>query len=237
MVEKPEGMKYDWEIMQELTHRMVGEGEFEARAPEKLLDKGLQFGPYQMRLQDLIDKPSGIDLGDLQPCMPERLIHADKKIQLAPDLLVNDIERLKKLIQEAPQYFGHNFQLIGRRNLRDNNSWLHNSAKLMRGHNRCTLMLHPEDAQALGVVDKTLVKVSSRVGSVDVLAEITDNMMRGVVSLPHGYGHARKGINLEVAEQFAGVSVNDLTDEMVLDDLTGNVAFSNVMVRIEKAEL
>jgi anaerobic selenocysteine-containing dehydrogenase len=198
----------------------------------------LQYGPYQLRLQDLIDKPSGIDLGDLQPCMPERLIHADKKIQLAPDLLVNDIERLKKLIHDVPpQYFDSNFQLIGRRNLRDNNSWLHNSAKLMRGHNRCTLMLHPEDARALGVVDKTLVKITSRVGSVEVLAEVTDHMMRGVVSLPHGYGHARKGINLEVAEQFAGVSVNDLTDEMVLDDLTGNVAFSNVMVRIEKSEL
>jgi anaerobic selenocysteine-containing dehydrogenase len=184
----------------------------------------------------LIDKPSGIDLGELQPCLPERLIHADKKIQLAPDILVSDIGRLKKLIQEAPpQYLEHSFQLIGRRNLRDNNSWLHNSAKLMRGHNRCTLMLHPEDAVALGVVDKTLVKVSSRVGSVEVVAEITDHMMRGVVSLPHGYGHARKGINLEVAEQFAGVSVNDLTDELVLDDLTGNVAFSNVMVRIEKS--
>jgi anaerobic selenocysteine-containing dehydrogenase len=238
MVAKPEGMKYDWEIMQELAHRMAGEGEFVARAPEKLLDKGLQYGPYSLRLQDLIDKPSGIDLGELQPCLPERLIHADKKIQLAPDLLVHDIERLKKLIQEAPpQYFERNFQLIGRRNLRDNNSWLHNSAKLMRGHNRCTLMLHPEDAVALGVVDKSLVKVTSRVGSVEVLAEVTDHIMRGVVSLPHGYGHARKGINLEVAEQFAGVSVNDLTDEMVLDDLTGNVAFSNVVVSIEKSEM
>jgi anaerobic selenocysteine-containing dehydrogenase len=103
----------------------------------------------------------------------------------------------------------------------------------MKGRNRCTLMINPEDARSLGILDKMLVKVSSRVGSVAVLAEITDDMMPGVVSLPHGYGHNRKGINLEVAEQYAGVSVNDLTDEMLLDDLTGNVAFSNVMVKVE----
>ena len=236
--QKGENTKYDWEIMQEISHRMAGEGDFKARKPEKVIEMGLQFGPYQMNLEDLIENPSGFDLGDLQPCLPERLVHEDKKIQLTPDILVNDLVRLRKtLIDIPPQYFGENndqkWQLIGRRHQRDCNSWLHNSAKLMKGKNRCTLMLNPEDAAALGISDKMLVKVSSRVGSVEVLAEITDDMMRGVVSLPHGYGHGRKGIKMDVAAQYAGVSVNDLTDEMVLDDLTGNVAFSNVMVKIE----
>jgi anaerobic selenocysteine-containing dehydrogenase len=232
--QKSENTKYDWEIMQEIAHRMAAEGEFKAKKPEKLLEMGLQFGPYAMRLEDLIENPSGFDFGDLQPCLPERLVHEDKKIQLAPEILVNDLERLKKILKDtSPQYSDEKWQLIGRRHQRDCNSWLHNSAKLMKGKNRCTLMLNPEDAASLGISDKMLVKVTSRVGSVEVLAEITDDMMQGVVSLPHGYGHGRSGIKMDVAAQYAGVSVNDLTDEMILDDLTGNVAFSNVMVKIE----
>jgi anaerobic selenocysteine-containing dehydrogenase len=234
--EKSENAKYDWEIMQEIAHRMAGEGDFKAKKPEKVVDLGLQFGPYPLNLEDLIENPSGFDLGELQSCFPERLIHDDKKIQLSPEILVNDLERLKKTVENScSKYSEHPWQLIGRRHQRDCNSWLHNSEKLMKGRNRCTLMMNPEDALSLGISDKTLVKVSSRVGSVEVLAEITDDMMRGVMSLPHGYGHGRKGINLEVAEKYAGVSVNDLTDELVLDDLTGNVAFSNVMVQVNLA--
>jgi anaerobic selenocysteine-containing dehydrogenase len=181
----------------------------------------------------LIDKPSGVDLGELQPCMPERLVHEDKTIQLAPPLLVNDVERLKKLFDTEPVTAAFPMLLIGRRHLRDNNSWLHNSAKLMKGHHRCTLMMHPNDAKNLNIIDKMRVNVTSRVGNITVLAEITDDMMQGVVSLPHGYGHTRKGTRLDIAEQHAGANVNDLTDELVLDDLTGNAAFSNVMVRVE----
>ena len=125
-------------------------------------------------------------------------------------------------------------QLIGRRHLRDCNSWLHNSEKLMKGRNRCTLMINPKDAATVGIIHEDLVKVTSRVGSVDVVAEVTDDMMPGVVSLPHGYGHHRKGIKMDVAEKHAGVSVNDLTDETILDDLTGNAAFSNVMVQVQR---
>jgi anaerobic selenocysteine-containing dehydrogenase len=113
---------------------------------------------------------------------------------------------------------------------------MHNSEKLMQGRNRCTLMIHPYDAKALNINDKTLVRVSSRVGSVEVIAEITDSIMRGVVCMPHGYGHTRKGSRLDVAERYAGASINDLTDETVLDDLTGNAAFSNVMVHIVGSE-
>ena len=234
---KAEGAKYDWEIFQELAHRMSGEeGELKLSPPEEKLDLGLKFGPYKLSLQQLKDHPSGIDLGDLKPVLPERLIHENKKIQLTPTLFVDDLRRVRKALIDAPNEADFPFMLIGRRHLRDNNSWLHNSEKLMKGHNRCTLMMHPNDAKALSINEKDIVKITSRVGSVEVVAEITEQMMPGVMSMPHGYGHARKGVKMQVAQQHAGVSVNDLTDELVLDDLTGNAAFSNVRVRVERGD-
>ena len=234
---KAEGAKYDWEIFQELAHRMSGEeGELKLSPPEEKLDLGLKFGPYKLSLQQLKDHPSGIDLGDLKPVLPERLIHENKKIQLTPTLFVDDLKRVRKVLNDAPNEADFPFMLIGRRHLRDNNSWLHNSEKLMKGHNRCTLMMHPNDAKALSINEKDIVKITSRVGSVEVVAEITEQMMPGVMSMPHGYGHARKGVKMQVAQQHAGVSVNDLTDELVLDDLTGNAAFSNVRVRVERGD-
>lgn len=232
LFEKSEGAKYDWEIIQEIAHRMAGEGEITPVPPETAIDMGLRFGPYQLSLETLKRAPEGIDLGTLEPCLPERLIHEDKKIQFSPPLLVQDLERLKKSM--AAPNAPYPLQLIGRRHLRDCNSWLHNSEKLMKGRNRCTLMINPKDAATVGIIHEDLVKVTSRVGSVEVVAEVTDDMMPGVVSLPHGYGHHRKGIKMGVAEKHAGVSVNDLTDETILDDLTGNAAFSNVMVQVQR---
>lgn len=231
---KAEGAKYDWEIYQELAHLFSGAEEaFTPEPPEVKLNMGLMFGKYQLSLDKLKAHPHGIDLGALQPCFPQRLLTADKKINLAPDLLIQDLERVKAAMDKkpTPQY---PLLLIGRRHLRDNNSWMHNSARLVRGRNRCTLMMHPEDARVLNIDNQQVIKISSRVGSVEVPIELTDTMMRGVVSMPHGYGHARKGVQLDIAQQHAGVSVNDLTDEFVLDELTGNAAFSNVAVRVER---
>ena len=231
---KSAGAKYDWEIYQELANAFSGnEEEFTPEPPEVKLNLGLMYGRHALTLDKLKENPHGIDLGALQPCLPERLLTADKKIHLAPDLLVQDLERVQLAMDKkpTPQY---PLLMIGRRHLRDNNSWMHNSARLVRGRNRCTLMIHPEDAHALGIDNQQVVKISSRVGSVEVAAELTDTMMRGVVSMPHGYGHARPGVQLDIAQQHAGVSVNDLTDEHVLDELTGNAAFSNVAVRVER---
>ncbi len=236
---KVEGAKYDWEIFQELAHRFKGEtGDFMPEPPEKVLDLGLQHGRYNISLQQLIDNPHGLDFGALQPCFPKRLFTEDKKINLAPLLLVQDLARAqqhliqqKKASENAPPQYP--FALIGRRHLRDNNSWMHNSARLVKGPNRCTLLIHPEDADALNIKNQSIVKLSSRVGSVELPAELTDSMMRGVVCMPHGYGHGRANVQLDVAQKHAGVSVNDLTDELVLDDLTGNAAFSNVVVKVE----
>jgi anaerobic selenocysteine-containing dehydrogenase len=239
LFDKAEGAKYDWEIFQELAHRFKGEtGEFKPEPPESALDMGLQFGRYKISLQQLKDNPHGLDFGALQPCFPERLFSEDKKINLAPRLLMQDMERVRKYWTEFTQQRANPIQqkfpftLIGRRHLRDNNSWMHNSERLVKGRNRCTLLIHPKDAKALNIDNQQLVKVQSRVGSIQLPAEWSDSMMQGVVCMPHGYGHGRANVKLDVAKRHAGVSVNDLTDEMVLDELTGNAAFSNVCVNI-----
>ncbi|GAB3505937.1 molybdopterin oxidoreductase family protein [Emticicia fontis] len=233
---KAEGTKYDWEIYQELVHRLnsAPDTPFKPEPPEVKLDMGLQFGPYQLTLQQLKDNPHGIDLGALKPVLPKRLLTPDKRINIAPELLVKDIARLYQSLKITDAQKGFDYLLIGRRHLRDNNSWMHNSERLVKGRNRCTLMMHSADAQKLNLDSQSIVKVTSRVGCVEIPIEITDHMMQGVVSMPHGYGHARKGVQLDIASKYAGVSINDLTDEYVLDELTGNAAFNNVAVKVEK---
>ena len=156
-----------------------------------------------------------------------------QSIDLAPELFVNDLDRLNtRLSAGAPEA---KLSLIGRRHLRSNNSWMHNTARLMKGKERCTLMIHPEDASRIGVKSGDLVTVSSRVGRVSAPADVTDDMMPGVVSLPHGFGHGLDGVRLRVATDRPGVSVNDLTDELALD-LSGNAALSGVPVTVVAAE-
>jgi anaerobic selenocysteine-containing dehydrogenase len=230
---KTDGAKFDWEIFQELTHRLNGNSKgLITQPPEVKLEMALQFGPYGLSLDKLKSEPHGIDLGELKPCLPERLMTSDKRINLAPRVFVNDIARLKKEADSAadPEF---PFLLIGRRHLRDCNSWLHNTERMMKGKNRCTVMINPADAAGLKVTDKQVVSVSSRVGKIELPAEITEDIAPGTLSIPHGYGHNRDGVKLDVASRFAGVSINDLTNETVLDELTGNAAFSNVRVKIQ----
>ncbi|WP_426243690.1 molybdopterin dinucleotide binding domain-containing protein [Psychrobacter sp. TWP2-1-2] len=123
--------------------------------------------------------------------------------------------------------------LIGRRHVRSNNSWLHNSYRLVKGKPRCTLMLHPETAKEYGIEDGQNVKVTSRVGSITIVAEVTDELMPKVVSIPHGWGHGRKGVKQKIAQAHAGVSVNDLTDDTLIDQLSGNAAVNGVPVQLQ----
>ncbi len=228
---KDENAKYDWEIFQELAHRLSGdEKPLNLVSPEIKLGLGLQFGKYKLPLEELQKNPHGVDLGALESCLPERLFTENKRINLAPGLLVKDLKRLKienNLSKEFP------FALIGRRHLRDNNSWLHNSEILTKGKDRCTILINVEDAEELKFSNEQKIKVLSRTGAIEISLEKTDKIMRGVVSIPHGYGHDRKGVKLDTAKKHAGVSLNDLTDEMQIDELTGNAAFSNVRVRLE----
>ena len=235
--EKSDDERYDWEIIQTLAHVISGdETPLKLQKPEITIDYMLKSGPYKLSLQQLIDTPGGIDLGFLQPQLPERIIHTDKKIQLAPEILVNDMTRVATEAQRlrANTPTSDAFTLIGRRSLRSNNSWMHNSEKLMKGKNRCTALMNESDAAALGLKNNEIVRVQSRVGVVEIPIEITNDMLRGVISIPHGFGHTRANTNWKIAQNHAGVSANDLTDETIIDELTGNAAFSNVLVRIEK---
>ncbi len=233
LFEKAPEARHDYEIYQELTHRLNGNTEvFQAEPPEVKLNLGLMFGPYGLSLDQLKELPHGVDLGPLQPCLPQRLFVPGKRIPLAPAALLQDLTRANELLADNSPSQDFPFLLIGRRHLRDNNSWMHNSTRLMRGRNRCTLHMHPTDALHLGLENQQTVKVSSRVGEIELPIEISADIMPGVVCMPHGYGHAREGVELDVARQYAGVSINDLTDEFVLDELTGNAAFSGVRVRV-----
>jgi anaerobic selenocysteine-containing dehydrogenase len=163
---------------------------------------------------------------------------ADKRIQLAPEVLVKDVERVKaKFDDEAPAVpmNGH-LLLIGRRQLRSNNSWMHNSERLVKGKTRCTILMNPKDAMDRDLKAGQQVSVRSRVGSVDVPVEITEEMMPGVVCMPHGWGHDREGVQLEVAQQHAGESINDVTDNLAIDALCGTAAFNGTLVEIRKSE-
>ncbi|MEC9023513.1 MAG: molybdopterin dinucleotide binding domain-containing protein, partial [Pseudomonadota bacterium] len=124
--------------------------------------------------------------------------------------------------------------LIGRRHIKTNNSWLHNSPRMVKGNNRCTLQLHPDDGAKYGITDGDEVSVTSRVGRLTIEAEITDAIMPGVVSIPHGWGHNKKGIKLSVASQHPGVNTNILTDDLQVDELSGNAVLNGVPVELEK---
>jgi anaerobic selenocysteine-containing dehydrogenase len=204
------------------------------------------MGPYGKRLNPLgtglslaklRKNPHGVDLGPLQSTLPGRIPKKHGPIDLAPDLFVEDLDRLRaRFLTTGAATSDGQLLLIGRRHLRSNNSWMHNSRRLMKGKTRCTLMIHPEDADRIGVRAGDNVTVSSRVGQVTAPAELTSDMMPGVVSLPHGFGHGRDGVQLSVATSHPGVSINDLTDDQLLDVLSGNAAFSGVPVRLKAAE-
>jgi anaerobic selenocysteine-containing dehydrogenase len=236
--------KHDWEINLELAKRLDKNAPFATKVerwltkifgPKFILDQGLKKGPYDgLNLKKLNKNPHGIDLGPLQSMLPKGLKHKDKQIHLNVDFYQADLDRVKEMMQ---QYDDSQILLIGRRHVRSNNSWLHNSHRLVKGKSRCTLMLHPETAKQQGIEDGQNVKVSSRVGSVIIAAEVTDELMPGVVSIPHGWGHGRKGVKQKIAQAHAGVSVNDLTDDTLIDQLSGNAAVNGVPVSLEAVPL
>jgi anaerobic selenocysteine-containing dehydrogenase len=249
-----EGELDDWQILSELNcrfaakrHGKLSKEYLSARAmqkagPERVLDLGLRLGPYGQRLKPfgpgislakLKKQPHGVDFGPLQPNLPEALPEEHGPIDMAPDLFVEDLDRLHaRFASGASNEDGNQLLLIGRRHLRSNNSWMHNTSRLMKGKSRCTLMISPADAERFDVKSGAMVTVRSRVGQVTAPAEVTDDMMAGVVSLPHGFGHGRDGVMLSVATNHPGVSLNDLTDDQAIDVLSGNAAFSGVPVTV-----
>lgn len=212
------------------------------KTPTGVIDDMLQTGRYKhadkpISIATLLDLPHGIDLGPLQPDLPDAIFHNNKKIDMSFDYFMPDLKRLDKHFFESQTPDDNSLQLIGRRHLKTNNSWLHNSQRMVKGTNnglsRCTAQLHPDDAAKWSIEDKQMINVKSRVGEINLPAEITDKIMPGVISIPHGWGHNKKGMRWKVAQQHAGVSVNDLTDEMVVDELSGNAVLNGVPVWIK----
>jgi anaerobic selenocysteine-containing dehydrogenase len=232
LFEGEKGTKADWEIFKELTKRLKPLSMKEKAmdfmiTPANFLNEGLKNGPYDLSLKKLKAAPHGLDLGPLKPQLPERLFTEDKMVDLVPELFVNYLKQLSLTVPDSDALL-----LVGRRHLRSNNSWMHNSQRLVKGPMRCTLLIHPDDAKARNLTHEKSAKVSSEKGSVEIMVEVSDEMMPGVVSIPHGYGHHRKGSKWKIAEMHAGVSINDLTDEEMLDGISGNTAFSGVEVKV-----
>jgi anaerobic selenocysteine-containing dehydrogenase len=156
-------------------------------------------------------------------------------IELAPEPLVADTARLEAALDERGENGNghHSFVLVGRRDLRSNNSWMHNLNVLVKGKPRCTLHLHPEDAARLGLADGALAHVQSRTGAVSIPVEVTDGIMPGVVSIPHGWGHDVDGVQLSIAGTVAaGVNTNLLADETLFDPLSGNAVLNGIPVSV-----
>jgi anaerobic selenocysteine-containing dehydrogenase len=245
------GAKQDWEILLELAYRLRGKTDLKSQliqraklllGPEAQLDLMLRSGPYGgglnllkgISLSKLKQAPHGIDLGELKPVLPRALNTKDKRIHLHRSFFMADLKRVDAyFFNSRRDQADHPFSLIGRRHVRSNNSWLHNSYRLVKGKSRCTLMLHPDDARALNIQNEQWVEVCSRVGKVELPAEITPSIMPGVVSIPHGFGHNKPGTRWKIAEAHAGVSVNDLCDEQAIDELSGNAVLNGVPVSLK----
>jgi anaerobic selenocysteine-containing dehydrogenase len=235
--DKPEGAFHDWEIFSELGERLAERlnlAPMPRMAPDRLVDSALRAGPYgeqtewQLSIEKLKAHPSGIDMGPLESSCPERLQTPGKRIQLAIDAVFADIHRL---VNEQPEQT-EMYRLIGRRHVRDNNSWMHNHHRLMKGKPRCQLLMNTADAQREGWQAGMLIKIKSRIGSIEAELACTDDVMQGVVSLPHGYGHGQPGTRAETASQHAGVSCNDITDDQFIDQLSGNAALNGLAVQL-----
>jgi anaerobic selenocysteine-containing dehydrogenase len=241
VLDKPAGMPDEWETLLRLAAIGAGAGadadvaalddmvaadvagragvelDPERRGPARVVDAMLRGGAYGLSLADLEAAPHGVDLGPLEPRLPEVLKTPSGKVELAPAVLVADVERLHTALDA---HAGGGMVLIGRRHLRSNNSWMNGLPRLAGGPARCTAQLHPDDAARLGVADGDPVRVTSRAGSIDVPAEVTGDVMPGVVSIPHGWAHANSNV---------------LTDEHDVEPLTGTAILNGIPVTLAPA--
>ncbi|MFD5844953.1 molybdopterin oxidoreductase family protein [Streptomyces chartreusis] len=216
----------------ELTAQLTG-----VSGPERRLDMMLRLGPYGdgfgvrpdgLTLEKLLAHPHGIDLGPLKSRLPQPLKTVSGKVELLPAPIAGDLPRLREALRHRPD----GLVLVGRRHLRSNNSWMHNVPALTGGSNRCTLHIHPQDAERLGVRDGAAVRLKGAGGEVTAPAEVTDSVRPGVVSLPHGWGHDRPGTRLGHAATDPGVNVNQLLDGSLLDPLSGNAVLNGVPIEV-----
>jgi anaerobic selenocysteine-containing dehydrogenase len=217
-----------------------------APGPDRHLDMQLRTGPFGdgfgqradgVSLSVLKLHPHGLDLGPLVPRLPGALRTPSGRVELCPPELARDVDRAKQLLHEdSPRalHLGGDLQLIGRRQLRSNNSWMHNINVLMKGRERCTLLMHPLDAADRDVRDGDFVAITSATASLVVPLEVSEDMLRGVVSLPHGWGHDVKGTQLGIASQRPGANTNRLVGGGRIDPLSGNATLNGVAVTVTR---
>jgi len=212
----------------------------DTHGPERILDLMVRTGPYGdgfgarpggLTFEALAAAPHGIDLGPLEPRLPEVLRTPSGKVELAPPLITADVARLR----DALDTFTDGLVLVGRRDLRSNNSWMHNVEVLVKGKPRCTLHVHPDDAERLGLAADGEAVVRSRTGEVTIPVEVTDAIRPGVVSIPHGWGHDMPGVELSVARRYAGVNSNLLADDELIDPITGTAVLNGIPVEVAPA--
>lgn len=210
---------------------------YEHGGPERMLDLTLRTGPFGdqygknpggLTLDTLKANPNGIDFGPMVPQLPDILGTADKKIRLAPQYLLDDLPRLAARMERPAEPL----VLVSRRHLRSNNTWLHNVPALMKGKDRCTLLIHPDDAARCGVADNDIVTVKSEAGEIRVPVEITDAIKPGVVSMPHGWGHGKPGTRMTVANGSPGANTNVLSPPTFVDQPSGNGVLNGIPVTI-----
>ena len=238
---RPSESRHDWEIFRGLGLALLRSTSGRKQkliaglrlrmTPRQVVDVGLRIGPYRLSVRRLRKSVSGVDLGPLQPLLPGGLRNKTKRIDLAPALILDDLPRAFAALTSPSD----GLLLIGRRHLRSNNSWMHNSARLVKGKPRHHLLMNPDDLASRSLTDGQLVEVTSSSGSISVEVASSNDMMPGVVSLPHGFGHGRPGSHLSVANQVAGVSANDLTDAAFTDQLAGTAAVNGVPVEVVAA--
>ena len=250
---KQSDAKHDWEIFRDLSlrykNRMAGStvdrlkarltpksviGEARLRlSPARTLDILLRSRRKGLSLRKLRANPHGIDLGPLRPGFPQKLKTKDKRIQLIQDVVVGELPALVDLMHSSAVPKDDELLLIGRRHLRSNNSWMHNTARLTKGKARHQLLAHPNDLLQRGIEDGSMVSVTSAAGTVDIEVAASEKMMPGVVSMPHGFGHQRPGVQLSVATTVTGPSVNDITDPARVDAVSANAILNGVPVQVK----
>jgi anaerobic selenocysteine-containing dehydrogenase len=250
VVRPPDGVRHDWRIVADLTARLLAHRDgavgrlagaalragVRRKRPRDLLALALRFGPRArsgVSLAALEAQPHGMDLGPLEPRLPGILRTPGQRVQLVPDVMVAELARLEARLGGGAARANGTLLLINRRDLRSNNSWMHNVRRLVKGGDRCTVLLHPEDAARRGIREGQRVRVTSRVGAIELVAEITADVMPGVASIPHGWGHDVPGVKMRIASVLGGASVNDISDDAMIDPVSGCAALSGIPISIE----
>jgi anaerobic selenocysteine-containing dehydrogenase len=237
---KESGTKYDWEIFMGLEKRIAQKNgrkyskvnHFLSKkfGPEWLLDLGIRIGEYGslkslfkwngLTLSKVKKQVHGVDLGPLKPRFPKRLFTSDKKIDLAPSIFIDDLKRV--ISNMAHSNANGSLTLIGRRQLRSNNSWMHNCPSLMSGRDRFLILMNPLDAQKKSIADGQKVRVKTSNAQIELEAKLSTEMMPGVISIPHGWGHEGKDTQQRIALENKGGNLNALGDDLAIDPVSGN---------------